>query len=132
MYAKVLWPGSAGEGPVAMLVATAPRGALMVQQLLTVGWKPYLSDIVEDLSAEIQVAPDRFVLVRQDVTLLSDDTNPVSPPGWWKAVDARGEVALCVIVEHGLVDLTASTFAHDLARLIDSPRTASAMVRVSQ
>jgi hypothetical protein len=132
-YAKVLSQGDANHPAVPMLVVTTESASSnVVRELLKAGWAPYASAVVPDEDAEIQIALDRLALIWRGVPLLEDDTNPVSPPGWWSAVDALGQRALCVVVEHGLLDLRSATFAQELAALVDSRRTASALVRVSQ
>jgi len=128
MYAKVLNDG--GPLPIPMLLITAPEGSIVVEQLRTRGWTPYAGRPIEDHGAEIRIMPDHLTVVLGGEVVLHDGKgDPVSPPGWWKAVSSFEDRALIVLLPHAF-PMTQEDAGAALGSLIDSPETAQCFATV--
>lgn len=105
MYAKVLIPG---PPDVALLIATTSSMNTLLPQLLSHHWTPMIEEVAGDADGELRLDPggQRLQLIVADQLLLDDDVNPVSPPGWWSAVDRMGGMCLVVVLRTADVDLT--------------------------
>lgn len=129
MYAKAVIPGTNGVN-VPLIVATAAPGQILVQQLRDRGWPPFGGDLFADADAAAEVMPDRFALSIHNEALLEDNTNPVAPAGWWTAVDALGDRAVCVVFAAGVVDLRDGNIGSRMNELLESQATAQGLVHV--
>lgn len=49
-------------------------------------------------SGEVRITANVLSIVIDDEEVLQDDTNPGSPPGWWKAVDGLGQRTFVTIL----------------------------------
>lgn len=122
MYAKVLDVG--GSLPIPMLLITLPEGSIFPEQLHSRGWTPYAGRPIEDHGAKIQIMPDHLTVVLGGEAVLRDGQgDPVSPPGWWEAVNSFEDRALIVLVPHSF-PMTHDDAVAALAALIGSPSTA--------
>jgi hypothetical protein len=130
MYGKALIPGAEGLPAVPMLITTASPGVALPKQLHELGWVTY-GNVAENVPGEVYIAVDRLQISANDAVLLDDpDGDPVSPPGWWEAVSAAGDRCLVVVVPRDAVQLGSPEVGSQMAALIDSNTTASAMVPV--
>jgi len=130
MYAKALMPSDSAALPATpfLFVTTAP-GSVATRQLISHGgWHPFRGDI-SIVEGEVRISPAELVVVVAEQVVLRDDTNPISPDGWWKAVDAmQGHIALVLIPAGTPFDQPAFGDALDALEGRDS--TAQAIVRV--
>lgn len=128
MYAKVLNDG--GPLPIPMLLITVPEGSIVIGQLHTRGWTPYAGRPIEDQGAQIRIMPDHLTVVLGGEIALHDGSgDPVSPPGWWEAVNAFEDRALIVLLPHTF-PMTQQDAGAALGALIDSPETAQCFATV--
>lgn len=129
MYAKALIPGPPLDIPA--LVATTSRADLN-DLLLARSWAVFgPGGFPEPTGSAIVVRPDRLTIKADDLVVLDDGTNPVSPPGWWQAVDGLGSRCVVIIPTAGAsIDLTISTVGSQLLRLINAGQGVCAILPV--
>lgn len=125
MYAKALIPTD--DGPDVPMVVVTSRPGPIIDQLHAQGWTPYGSG-VGDVLGTLTITPTLLTLDTDNGRVLEDNDNPLSPAGWWEAVDVIGGCAVAVVVPS--TDLKSPKFGEHLAELLDDPRTAHALVRV--
>jgi hypothetical protein len=130
MYAKALIPSDSPALPATpFLFMTVAPGSVVPQQLVQRnGWSHYRGPIgIAD--GEVRILPDLVEVVIDGQIVLQDDTNPLSPDGWWKAVDAlQGHLGL-VLIPSG-TPFEQPAFAEALNALEGSEDTAQAILRV--
>lgn len=126
MYAKAIIPGDQVDVPI--LIATMATGSVVAEQLHARGWKTYGGAPAAG-EGQVQIMPDRLVVIVEGEEILRDDTNPGSPPGWWEAVDRLGGMALLVLMPAG-TPLGQPAIGEALEQLIGDKGTAQALLPV--
>jgi len=111
-----------------ILIIAASSGSTLVAQLHQHGWHPYGSEL-EEVDGEIQITLDQLVVIVGDRIAFRDAANPLSPPGWWEAVDLIKGRCIVVFVPAGTA-VGDPSFGDVLRDLIDDPATAQALLRV--
>ena len=127
MYAKTLVPGPPLDIP--SLTATTAEPEALLPQLRALGWARFGDPVPTGAVGQLVISPDRLQLVVDDQTVL-DDLNPVSPPGWWKAVDQLGGRCAVVVLRQGDVDLHQPDSGERLRALMDTDRAVFAVLPV--
>lgn len=127
MYAKTLVPGPPLDIP--SLMATTAEAGVLLPQLKALGWNRFGDPVPSAPAGQLVISPDRLQLVVEDQTVL-DDLNPVSPPGWWKAVEQLGGRCAVVVLRQGDVDLHQPESGERLRALMDTDRAVFAVLPV--
>ncbi len=128
VYVKTLIPGSR---PIPVLMATTSPDEMLRLQLSRQGWVSFGRPLQPGAVGEVRVGVDRLQVVANGRVVLDDGTNPVSPPGWWAAVDTLGGHCVVVMVREGAVDLTDPDAGDRLPALLNGDQAISAALRVS-
>ncbi len=102
----------------------------MFPQLLARGWDWYGSLVPLGARGELAIRPERLRLVVDEEALLDDDANPVSPPGWWAAVDRIGGRCAVVLVHRRDVDVGSPESGGQLRRVMGRSRAVWAVLPV--
>lgn len=132
MYAKTLIPGPPLEVPAIISTTSDPDVAGL---LLDRGWAVFgTGEFPEPPGSEIRVTPTSLTIqAADDLVVLQDDTNPISPPGWWQAVDSLGGRCVVVIPPAGSgTDLTSGEAGAHMLALMNSQQGVCALVSVRQ
>ena len=95
------------------------------------GWT-YYGDRPTTQPGEVLLTNDTVHVTSGRYAILNDDQgNPISPPGWWDAVNRVGDQCLVVVVEHGWLSSFDPTVLPDqLQALVDTPHAAQALLPV--
>lgn len=127
VYVKTLIPGSR---PIPALMAATSPDEMLRLQLSRQGWVSFGRPLQPGAVGEVRVGVDRLQIVANGRVVLDDGTNPVSPAGWWAAVDNLGGHCVVVMVRDGAVDLALPDAGDRLATLLNSDQAISAALRV--
>ncbi|GAA1427362.1 hypothetical protein GCM10009616_04340 [Microlunatus lacustris] len=127
MYVKTLIPGSR---PIPALMAATSPDEMLRLQLSRQGWVSFGRPLQPGAVGEVRVGVDRLQVVANGRVVLDDGTNPVSPSGWWAAVDDLGGHCVVVMVRDGSVDLAQPDAGDRLATLLNTDQAISAALPV--
>ena len=128
MYVKTLIPGGRA---IPALMATTSADEMLRLQLSRQGWVSFGRPLQPGAVGEVRVGVDRLRVVANGRVVLDEDTNPVSPPGWWAAVDDLGGHCVVVMVREGAVDLSQPGAGDQLAGLLNTHQAISAALPVT-
>lgn len=131
MYAKILIPSDeAGIPGTPGVYVTTPSGSIVAAQLLARGdWHPFRGEIAR-VEGEVHITPDSLTITVDGQLVLSDDANPLSPPGWWEAVDRVQNHVMVLLLPAG-TPFTQPALGDALDALAGARSTAQAILPVT-
>jgi len=128
VYVKTLIPGGRA---IPALMATTSADEMLRLQLSRQGWVSFGRPLQPGAVGEVRVGVDRLQVVANGRVVLDEDTNPVSPSGWWAAVDDLGGHCVVVMVREGAADLSEPGAGERLAALLNTHQAISAALPVT-
>ncbi len=124
MYAKILI--LVGEHHLPGILATTSRYPDVKANLKARGWDDYGRELPVGAAGEITIGSEGFQVVVDGMVMLSDDVNPVSPAGWWAAVDQLQGRCLVIVAPTGVLDFESELLGAQLDALRDTGQAINA------
>ncbi len=126
MYLQTLIPSGR---PIAVLLATTSVDELLRLRLARQGWVSFGRALQPGAAGQVRFGVERVQLRAEGRLVLDAATSPVSPDGWWAAVDNLGGHCVVVLAREGAVDLTPGD-GDPLASLLNTDQAVSAALPV--
>lgn len=127
VYVQTFIPGGR---PIPVLLATTSTDELLRLRLTREGWVPFGQPLQSGAVGEVRSGLDRLQVVANGRVLLDHLLDPVTPDGWWTAVDALGSHCVVVLAREGSVDLGGPDAAERLSGLLGTEQAMSAALPV--
>lgn len=105
MYMKALIPGSDSRAPMPMIIILTNNYDAYVQPLRAAGWDQGETNTQREDHGYLEITTGGLQLIVEGAAILSDDMNPISPPGWWDAVHTLGDKCWAVMAKPESINL---------------------------